>query len=357
MAWPDGGTTGRKASNLVGFTANVLEYGAVSGADSTTAFQGAIDAVATAGGGTVWVPTGTYLLTQIKMKSQVRLQGAGIGSILKSKTSNANAYMIVLDAISVTDTALSQLQLDGNKANQTTNGLILYDQTAQGSGDWRHRFDHLWVRQAKNDGIHLKGDCRSGTMTNVYVGGCDGNGLVFEDGGCTDWRTVNCRVGGNGLAGITDAGTGNQFVNVTTDLNGQITGTSGVGFKLTGLAAKLSNCSSQLNVNTGLLVSGNGRHDIRGHTCDTNGTGTAGDAFRFDGASDCVLEGHVLDTRGTTPTHRNIVSFVNSSTRNHVDVTYVASGLNAGGSAVNGTSSSSAYCVRVLGAAPTFTVT
>jgi len=57
---------------------NVKSYGAVGdgAADDTTAFQNALNAASAAGGGIVWVPTGTYkILTHLTIPSHVTLEG------------------------------------------------------------------------------------------------------------------------------------------------------------------------------------------------------------------------------------------------------------------------------------------
>lgn len=55
----DAATTGTATPDWI----NVATYGAVSGSDSTTAFQDAIAAAATAGGGVVYIPAGTYTIS------------------------------------------------------------------------------------------------------------------------------------------------------------------------------------------------------------------------------------------------------------------------------------------------------
>jgi parallel beta-helix repeat protein len=69
-------------SMIQGAEANVLDYGAGSGASDVSAqVQAAIDAVAAAGGGTVFVPAGDYNVTNaITLASNVTIQGEGKSS-------------------------------------------------------------------------------------------------------------------------------------------------------------------------------------------------------------------------------------------------------------------------------------
>jgi polygalacturonase len=60
---------------------SVKDYGAVGDgvADDTASIQGAIDACDAAGGGVVYVPAGTYLVSQLTMTgtANVQIQGTG----------------------------------------------------------------------------------------------------------------------------------------------------------------------------------------------------------------------------------------------------------------------------------------
>jgi hypothetical protein len=67
-------------------TVSVMDFGAVGDgvADDTAAIQAAIDAVNTSGGGSVFVPVGTYRCNStVNMKSDVRLFGSGKESALR----------------------------------------------------------------------------------------------------------------------------------------------------------------------------------------------------------------------------------------------------------------------------------
>ena len=74
---------------MSGTTANVLDYGAdnTGANDATTAIQNAINAVQNAGGGTVYLPSGTYKVKpagtgQAALKitgSNILFKGDGIG--------------------------------------------------------------------------------------------------------------------------------------------------------------------------------------------------------------------------------------------------------------------------------------
>ena len=83
-----------------GLTVNVKTAGAVGNGttDDTWAFNAAIDQVAEAGGGTVSVPVGTYLIdadVSIKLKSNVSLDMVDSTRILKVKPTASNRYNVI----------------------------------------------------------------------------------------------------------------------------------------------------------------------------------------------------------------------------------------------------------------------
>lgn len=85
----------------------------------TEAFRDAIDTVHSVGGGSIFIPAGTYLLEQIEMKSYVCLIGEGSdNTILKQIIGSNKDFVVGEDIESVT---LKTLRLDGNYL----------------SGDWR----------------------------------------------------------------------------------------------------------------------------------------------------------------------------------------------------------------------------
>jgi len=80
---PSNSTTSVTTPTIPAGTFNITSYGATTGSsNNTTAVQNAINAASTAGGGTVVVPSGTFLCGPIALKNNVGLQLAS-GSTLK----------------------------------------------------------------------------------------------------------------------------------------------------------------------------------------------------------------------------------------------------------------------------------
>ena len=102
--------------------------------DDTTALAAAMSAANSAGGGTVFVPTGTLIAQTITLYSNVHLLGAGIeATIIKLKNStNADLLSASTGSISLSASfgsgstggihnwSIQNLTLDGNKANQSS---------------------------------------------------------------------------------------------------------------------------------------------------------------------------------------------------------------------------------------------
>jgi len=103
---------------------NVKDYGAKGDGttDDTTALSDALAALVAAGGGTLYIPPGTYIgsLTLIGL-SNINIEGAGWSSVIKLPDgSNTNAIRVS----GCTNIRISNLALDGNRDNVSTSGVI-----------------------------------------------------------------------------------------------------------------------------------------------------------------------------------------------------------------------------------------
>jgi parallel beta-helix repeat protein len=119
------GFGGTSLNNLVRPVINVKDstYGATGDGvtDDATAIQAALTAADTAGGGTVYFPSDSVYIvgTQLNMGSNTTIMGGGWSTVLKM--ADAADLLAILHATSKSNIIISDLQLDGNKANQTTN--------------------------------------------------------------------------------------------------------------------------------------------------------------------------------------------------------------------------------------------
>lgn len=141
---------------------NVKEHGAVGDgvADDTTEVQAAIDGAIAAGGGVVFFPEGTYLCNGLECAgSNVTLQGAGWGSILKQVAGVADG------------TALLRSEGTGTGTSTNRRGLCFYDLQFYGrmetdaATQYVHLLalsgvSHVWIERClfkawRGDGLYL----------------------------------------------------------------------------------------------------------------------------------------------------------------------------------------------------------
>ena len=102
--------------------------------DDTAAIQAALNECAIAGGGEVWIPNGTYIVTTLQIKAPGNLWiHLSNGAVIKRKASASAQYLITNFNATDAPTAYSgpgQLMisggtLDGNAANNATSGILL----------------------------------------------------------------------------------------------------------------------------------------------------------------------------------------------------------------------------------------
>jgi Ca2+-binding RTX toxin-like protein len=113
---------------------DVRDFGATAddATDDSAAIQAAIDAAFAAGGGTVYVPTGTFLVSGdttnpsagcVEVRTNVTLTGDGMGHSVLKLADNFNERIngIVRTPVdeSATNVVISNLTIDGNRANNT----------------------------------------------------------------------------------------------------------------------------------------------------------------------------------------------------------------------------------------------
>lgn len=183
VTMPGGGTqTGSKIGihSLLGVYYNVKDFGALGDGttDDTAAINTAILAVYTAGGGVLFFPVGTYMISSaISLQPYVTLRGATpYFSIIKIRPNITwtAAAMIDTGTSAATDIGIESLGVDGNKANLSTddNGIgIFFGRVARGF------VRNCAVKDTVRSGICLgssaiAGPCQEIVIANNHVNGC-----------------------------------------------------------------------------------------------------------------------------------------------------------------------------------------
>ncbi|MES2970927.1 MAG: glycosyl hydrolase family 28-related protein [Patescibacteria group bacterium] len=205
--------------------ADVRAYGATGdgSADDTTAIQAAIDAVNTAGGGEVRFPQGTYITTTLTMYSKVHLKGSGIEATILKLKNTTNVDLIKgqnFDTLTGGNTtggiynwSITDLTLDGNKANNATSG---YGLRVYGYG---YVIDNVRIRNTRQDGLYTEwsnsaaspgNDSMEAHISGLKVHDSAASGIVWH--GPHDSTMVNVQVYESAAKGIWVKPNGNALV-------------------------------------------------------------------------------------------------------------------------------------------------
>lgn len=252
-------------------TTNIRSYGAVGDgvAEDANALINAINALSSAGGGTIYMPAGTYKISSdITWKSNVNLVGDGIGQTVIKLYGSARIVREGTLGNPLTDCSFTDLEVDGT--NQTT--FI-----AQRKGFF---FTH----------------CLRLDFTRVYVHDCAATG--FGNDFMVDCSYTACKADRNGRLGT------------TAD-----PGCSGFGIGAGAYATEntiLTNCTAEDNKRYGVFF------EIQGEPDDVTWYRSQGYQVvggKFDGnqwgIGDCGVDSLIVD--GTTITNNVAEGFYNGA--------------------------------------------
>ena len=223
-------TTGTGAVVLGGTLTEVYPqwWGAVGddSTDSTAAIQAAIDVVAAAGGGKVFLPAGTYKLTSTLTieANDVYLIGAGKDTaILKAYQTDSTNALDVIGSGGQSNIRLADFGILGNALSghglQINAGWLV-------SGEVKN----MRIRDNGASGVALTGGIYYWLFSNIHSRDNGDDGFLFEDNG-TYWPNavtmLNC---------IGNANTGNGFnldtANGINIIGGTAEGNTGSGIRL-----------------------------------------------------------------------------------------------------------------------------
>lgn len=134
---------------------NVKNYGAKGDGVSvdTAAIQNAIDAANSSGGGTVYVPDGTYVAVNIKTKSNVTLS-LSQGATIKAPA-NLGTYDYVIQVFDVSKVTITGGTIDGNRGASSDSGEYRHGILLINSSDITIK--DIYIKDTGGDGIALYG--------------------------------------------------------------------------------------------------------------------------------------------------------------------------------------------------------
>ena len=180
----------RQVATLADTVVSVKDFGAVGDGvvDDTAAIQAAINAASAAGGGTVYLPAGTYIIGDsgfdivsrsygLLLKSNVALVGSSIFTTTLKAKNNVDIDLINTDRSSAqSNIVLRDLTLDGNESNQ---GVT----PANGFNLWAKSITNFSIANVKSLnpaswGIRIEA-CERVQINNIY---CDHSAESNSDG-------------------------------------------------------------------------------------------------------------------------------------------------------------------------------
>lgn len=156
-------------------TVSVKDFGAVGDGvtDDTAAIQAAIDALDSAGGGSVFFPIGTYKLTSaLSIVDSIQFIGASKAATILYQTGTSGEHVLSGDATS--SFSLKSITLQGNASSG--DGMKVVDT----SGSVSHILvDDVRVTAVGGDGISLENP-RNVKLNRVTVDNCASDGVYID---------------------------------------------------------------------------------------------------------------------------------------------------------------------------------
>lgn len=162
---------------------NVKDYGAMGdgAADDTISFQKAINAVAKKGGGDVFIPSGTYFLQPIYLKSNVNLVGESRDTVKIKLIDHASDWSRIVTVENAENVKIQNITFDGNyKMNKTGNehmhDIFIYDSK-------NIVIDNNRLINAVGDGVSVSGSRKTSkyiTISNNLIEDCHRANIVIE---------------------------------------------------------------------------------------------------------------------------------------------------------------------------------
>lgn len=239
--------------------------------DDTTFIQDAIDAVVTAGGGTLYFPPGTYLISsyltygsnqrwEFAAGASIKLMDSSVANLVHTLSSETLAGMVVPSAYTgISNVRFVNMTLDGNKANNSSSnsgdGLVLKGAVSQVIVD-----DYTGTNLPR-EGIAIV-ESSSGTnkpsnvrLRNLTLSGCGqgtvngGNGIGLTAGSdiSIDGFTISGSLGsaGHGIDVEPNVAVA-AIINNVRIANGTVSGCKTVGLNIT--SSNIANAVRDISV-------------------------------------------------------------------------------------------------------------
>ncbi|MFC1658223.1 right-handed parallel beta-helix repeat-containing protein [Candidatus Omnitrophota bacterium] len=279
-------------------------------------------------GGTILLLEGTYNISSTiniaasdtTALSNISLVGSGNSTKL-FLTNSANCDLIQIGdggTTTVTGVVIANLQIDGNRANNTSGNGIYFNQDVHQS-----RVQNTWIHDCDDDGILLYGDPDGCTYNLIQ-----GNDIRNNDSACIgDQYSEYAIISHNVIYGTN---TGISALYCVNDLiaNNDISGTTNTGVYIQGGGFRSTVIGNNFHDNTqeGFTMTAGDTCIITGNTFYNNGTGTTDSIYISNAADNTIISfNKIYDSDGTG------YAIHVSDASNPVDGTYIIGNDISGG--------------------------
>ena len=231
--------------------------------DDTSIIQLAIDSLVNKGGGTVWLGSGTYLVTSIKLGPKVSLIGNGNGAtLIKQKKGERQSCLVIRNiagALKIADLTVLGEDVNSGVYFEESGGLgenhkFLYTNTSKWDLSQAYKWitiDNVCVYHFEN-GLEIE---RWGFNINICNStfSHNGNGVIMR---CTDSSIYNCYITNNKKDGLNIAGSNNRISNIKSIFNGAKNPKGSSAIVVYSSRCQLINCETQDNYCKGFAIMG-----------------------------------------------------------------------------------------------------
>ncbi|MEO5691178.1 MAG: right-handed parallel beta-helix repeat-containing protein, partial [Candidatus Saccharimonadales bacterium] len=284
---------------------DAADYVVTSCTSAQTTINAAIAALP-AGGGTVYLMEGTYIIDgAITPGAKTRLVGAGPGTVITLKN-GINASVNAITISSVNEVEVSNLSLAGNKANNSSGTQRGISIGTSGSATLAGTImNNLTISNFRDTGI----DMVTGKSTRITNSSIFSNNTGISFNGVTEMTISGNTISSNVNTGITVLGTLSTVTNNTLRANG-----TGV-YMQSGQENSISSNVVVASTSTGISLSSSSNYNtITGNTV----TGGATEGIFLSSSSHNTITSNVVEGNATTGIGVSFVSDNNIVSNNRV---------------------------------------
>lgn len=231
--------------------------------DDSKAIQSALDSMDRIGGGKVFLGSGTYLVSTIKLRKKTSLIGCGNGATIIKQIKAAKTDCVVIPAYSAA-LIISDLSIIGNDIN---NGMMIEKSGGGGYENHAYLFEkHIDNKPQPYKWITINNVCVYHFGVGLYIGEanfdinvCNSTfsfnhvGIVMK---CSDSSIYNCYVTNNSKDRLYLAGSNNRICNIKSIWNGRSSPKVSAAINISGNRNQIINCETQDNYCKGYFVGG-----------------------------------------------------------------------------------------------------